>query len=191
MMSTFAKFSLALCLVAGLTGCAPNRVYLSRHVSLALRSPGQLGAPALAARLTYRDKRGRRLQLLLQLESSAKQLLVSGLSDFGQRLFWLRFDARGLRLSTEPPFQMPVEARQFLAALQLMLWPAAAIRRGLTGGATFAVVRRDGLEIRHLWRGSVLLVEIQRQRLKKNRRRIVMRHMSAGFRITLETVVLP
>jgi hypothetical protein len=122
---------LALALAACATGSAPAAVPLLRL------SPAALGQTlALHQRLTV-DAQGRRQQLEVALEADTKGVRLAVL-DLGQIVARLEWDGRELQESRAAGWPEAVRGERILSDLQLVYWPAEAIRPALPAGWTLA-----------------------------------------------------
>lgn len=123
---------LALALTACASGPAPTAVPLLRL------SPAALGQPlALQQRLTV-DAQGRRQQLEVGLEADAQAVRLAVL-DLGQTVARLEWDGRQLTEARAAGWPDAVRGERILSDLQLVYWPADAIRAALPAGWTFSV----------------------------------------------------
>jgi len=114
-----------------LTGCS----MLSREPArLGLRlPPAALGASvSLYQRLTV-ERSGRADVLEVALEVGPQHLHLVGLA-FGQRVLMLHYDGRMLKSWRHSRLADQLRAEDVLEDVQLILWPAAAIRRALPAG---------------------------------------------------------
>ena len=72
---------------------------------------------------------GRRETLIVEFESDAKGLRFAGLTPFGQKLLQVSYDNHVATAQTLPDARL--SPTMLLALLQMALWPADSVRRGL------------------------------------------------------------
>lgn len=80
-------------------------------------------------------------QLVFAIDAAGARMQVVGLSPLGQQVF--RVTADHGTLSWNGPAAAEALGRQLPALIQLMLWPEAAVRDGLSAGATLTVSSRE------------------------------------------------
>lgn len=116
-----------------LAGCARPRLPLPPEPYALRLSPASLGRElALRQRLTL-TVAGRSQQLELALEADAQAVRVAVLA-FGQTLARLEWDGRELKESRAPGWPPVITGARVLADVQLVHWPADAIRAALPPG---------------------------------------------------------
>ncbi|KAA3652208.1 MAG: DUF3261 domain-containing protein [Proteobacteria bacterium] len=76
-------------------------------------------------------------RLVFAIDAAGARMDVVGLSPLGQKVFRVTTDHGTLRW--DGPQAAEALGRQLPALIQLMLWPEAAVREGLSAGATLAV----------------------------------------------------
>jgi hypothetical protein len=123
-----------LSLVAGLGGCALPRPRFTPPEAFALRlSPASLGRElALQQRMTV-TVHGFSQELDVALEVDAQSVRMAVMA-FGQAVARLEWDGRDLKETRAPGFPPAVTGARVLADLQLVHWPADAIRPALPAG---------------------------------------------------------
>ena len=74
--------------------------------------------------------RGRQATMIVAIENDADGLRVIGLTPFGQKLLQISYDNRQVSAATLPDGRL--DPTLLVALLQITLWPADAVRAGLT-----------------------------------------------------------
>ncbi len=100
--------------------------------ALPLLPPAAFGSEAIGVqRLTLsREAGGAKLMLDAVVEVDAMELRVAGML-LGQRILLLGWDGKALQEQREPVVPQALDGRAILRDLQLVYWPAAAIRAAL------------------------------------------------------------
>ena len=75
---------------------------------------------------------GQRLTLLTRIESDANGLRFAGMTPLGQTLFFVSWENGALRADLPPALANRIDPALLPALLQMALWPAAAVRAGLS-----------------------------------------------------------
>ena len=128
---TLARRSCLVLGLAALAGCAPRPRLPTLPEPYALRlAPASLGRElALQQRMTLTVYGfAQQMDVALEVDAQAVRLVVMA---FGQVLARLDWDGRALRESRAPGWPPAVTAARVLSDLQLVHWPADAIRAGL------------------------------------------------------------
>ncbi|MEJ0098400.1 MAG: DUF3261 domain-containing protein [Pseudomonadota bacterium] len=127
--------------------------------ALPLLPPAAFGAEASnVQRLTLsRESGGQKLALDAAVEVDANELRVAGML-LGQRILLLDWDGKALQEQREPVVPKALDGRAILRDLQLVYWPAAAIRAALPQGWRL----EEKAARRQLFRGSRLVFESER-----------------------------
>lgn len=98
-------------------------------------SPGAMARPVVAQQRMTLLAHGRRQQLQLALEIDAEGVRIA-VFDLGQTVARLAWDGRELEVASAPGWPQAVQPSQMLALVQLVHWPAAALRAALPLGWT-------------------------------------------------------
>jgi len=170
-------------LAAGLAGggCASLRA----TPSLPLLSPASLGQEASASqrlsisRLSGDD--GRTLTLDAVVEVDAQAMRLAGFL-LGQRVLLLAWDGRQLEEAREAVVPAALRGDAVLRDLQLVYWPAAAIRGVLPPGWRLEGDERH----RRLFRGERVTFESERDDAQPLGSATLVNH-AAGYRIVIES----
>ncbi|WPB57081.1 DUF3261 domain-containing protein [Xylophilus sp. GOD-11R] len=144
-------FCLGLPTVLG--GCALLRP--AAPLPLLRLSPASLGADIFWQQRLDVEAAGtvRELDALLEVDADAVRLVVMAL---GQTLVRIDWDGQALREQRAPGLPAIVSGERILSDLQLMLWPALAIREALPAGWTL----EDVPGTRRLLAGAELVARI-------------------------------
>lgn len=155
-------FALAL-----LAGCAlwraPDEVALPGGGSWRLLGPGALGQSLSALQRVDAEFGEHQATLLFYLEAEPLNLALLATTPEGLELFKLELREGEPRLSAtrSPLAPKPLQPAQVLADLQLVYWPATALRAELTLHGFTLVERGEGSGwVRELRRGDEVLVAI-------------------------------
>jgi hypothetical protein len=144
--------------LAVLAGCATTG---ARHdlEAMPLLPPAAFGAEAQGQqRLTLsRDSGGAQLALDAAVEIDAGELRVAGML-LGQRILLLTWDGKRLQEMREPVVPEALGGRAILRDLQLVYWPAEAIRAALPRGWRL----EEDAARRRLYRGATVVFESAR-----------------------------
>ncbi|MFJ3045515.1 DUF3261 domain-containing protein [Herbaspirillum chlorophenolicum] len=146
--------------------------------------PAALGQSiSLQQHLTV-EREGRTDQLDTALEIDAEHLDLVGLA-FGQRVMSLHYDGHELR--TWRHFMLPqqVQGEDVLQDVQLTLWPAEAIRKGLPTGWTLR--ENDGQ--RTLLLGEETIAVINYPDHKAWGGKVVLTNLRYRYKLTIQSVV--
>jgi hypothetical protein len=151
------RLAAALVLLA-LAGCATSGAR-REFAQLPLLAPAAFGAEAQGQqRLTLsRDAGGAQLVLDAAVEVDAMELRVAGVL-LGQRILLLVWDGRQLQEVREPVVPESLSGRAILRDLQLVYWPAEAIRAALPRGWRL----EEQAARRRLYRGATVVFESAR-----------------------------
>ncbi|RJX30790.1 MAG: DUF3261 domain-containing protein [Oxalobacter sp.] len=103
--------------------------------------------------VTYK---GRKENLLAEIESSSSGLHFVGLTPLGHKLLHINYNNREARAFTTPNKQL--DPGLMVALVQLTLWPADAVRKGLKGNLTL----EETHEYRRLLKGRKTVIAIRR-----------------------------
>jgi hypothetical protein len=179
-MKPLRRWMSILCAAALLAACASTPQHPSSPV---LRlSPASLGRTlALQQQLTV-ETRGatHRVEVLLEADSEAVRLAVVNMGQTAARLEW---DGKSLDESRAPWWPAAVGGERILSDLQLMLWPACAIRGALPQG--WALVENSAQE-RLLQSGGQAVVRVQ----YLSPSRSSLENLRDSYRITVDSRVL-
>jgi hypothetical protein len=96
--------------------------------------------------------RGQQATMIAAIENDADALRVVGLTPFGQKLLQISYDNREISAATLPDRRL--DPTLLVALLQITLWPADAVRAGLTTPLT---LEEDGAQRRLLNAGQAIL----------------------------------
>lgn len=149
---------LAGALLLALAGCATLDARRGFE-ELPLLPPAAFGAEAQGQqRLTLsRESGAEALTLDAVVEVDAGELRVAGML-LGQRILLLVWDGRALREAREPVVPEALSGRAILRDLQLVYWPAEAIRAALPRGWRL----EEEAARRRLYRGATVVFESER-----------------------------
>jgi hypothetical protein len=141
-----------------LAGCATSGARRAFE-QLPLLAPAAYGAEAQGQqRLTLsRESGGPQLVLDAAVEVDAGELRVAGVL-LGQRILLLTWDGRQLQEQREPVVPEALTGRAILRDLQLVYWPAEAIRAALPRGWRL----EEQAARRRLYRGATVVFESER-----------------------------
>jgi hypothetical protein len=115
----------------GLSGCATSG---SQPGRLGLKlAPAALGASISVQQHLTVERNGRSEELDAALEVDPQGLELVGLA-LGQRVLALHYDGQRLNTWRHPMFPAIVRSEDILEDLQLILWPAEAVRQALPKG---------------------------------------------------------
>jgi hypothetical protein len=143
-----------LCLLSAslLAGCAAIAPPPAFELRLA---PASLGHElALRQRMTV-SAQGRSQQLEVAVEADADAVRLA-LIDFGQAVARLEWDGRTLQESRAPGVPAAVSGARVLTDLQLVHWPAEAVRAALPAGWSLVSINDSRL----VFHGQVLVVRV-------------------------------
>jgi hypothetical protein len=145
-------------LLAALAGCAMTAARRDL-AAMPLLPPAAFGMEAQGQqRLTLsRDSGGARLVLDAAVEVDARELRVAGVL-LGQRILLLAWDGKRLQETREPVVPESLDGRAILRDLQLVYWPAEAIRAALPRGWRL----EEEAARRRLYRGARVVFESTR-----------------------------
>lgn len=122
--------------------------------SIALLSPQ--GPARQIQQQIVAEWQGQQQTLIVALELDQQHIAMAGLSGDGLSLFNLRYDGQSLTLDKSPLLPESLSPRQIVADLQLIYWPAEALRRQLS-----TAWRLDDLGLRRvLYRDNVKWAEV-------------------------------
>ncbi|WP_188310235.1 DUF3261 domain-containing protein [Arenimonas fontis] len=170
----------ALAILLALSACAGARGRPAPLPPPLRLAPALLPAPLAAdQRLSFRHAGGEDV-LDARLEADAQRLQLA-LHRFGQVLLVLRWDGQALEQSRAPQAPLTLSPERVLDDVQLVYWPAEAIRAAMPTGWTLEE-GRDGRRLRH---GRSTLVEIVHLDDKRVRLR------RPGYELIIETRELP
>jgi len=152
-----ARRGLVLALVAPLAGCVlPPRLPVAAEPYALRLSPASLGRElALQQRLTV-TVHGHSQQLDVALEVDAEAVRLALLA-FGQTVARLDWDGRELKETRARGWPAAVSGARVLSDLQLVHWPAEAIRAALPAGLSL----QAGDQGRLLRAGDTTLVQVR------------------------------
>ena len=193
--------TLALALVSTLGACATpgsrsetagaepsigTATPLESGLPLLRLSPASLGASlSLAQRLSFahQDDPGapRTLEALLEIDSDAVRL--AGLA-LGQRVFTLQWDGEVLEEQRAPQVPAQLQASQVLRDLQLVYWPAEAVRAALPPDWTL----EEGARTRALLSGGRVRVQVRYDSEPRWSGRVELDNHSERYRLAIESV---
>lgn len=177
---TLMRATAAGVLLVALLACATQPLKMQDRPSLRL-SPASLATTlALQQQLTVTvGEQAHRLDVLLEADTQAVRLAILSLGQTAARLEW---DGVQLTQSRAAWFPQAVTAERILDDLQLMLWPADAIRAALPAG--WILTNDAGTRV--LSRGGEVVVRVRYESATTSE----LVHVLAGYRLRVESRVL-
>lgn len=159
------KRILAIATVALLLGCAGVRAPQPAPVPvpgepLLQLPPASLGAPLSLAQHLDIDAHGERRSVDALLEADAASVRLA-LLQFGQPVARLEWDGRELHEQRLPGVPAQLRADRILSELQLVQWPAAAVRGGLPDGWTLRETGDGAGRVRELMQGDAVVIRVR------------------------------
>lgn len=150
---------------------------------LALAPAAFDGTVSLAQRLTFARLDGRSvaahpLDALLEIDAGAVRLAALALS---RRILSLTWDGKRLDVDRDPQLPPQVDPARVLRDVQLVLWPAAAIRAALPAGWTLREAERQ----RELLHGERVAVAIRYATASRWAGEVVLENRHEGYRLTI------
>jgi hypothetical protein len=167
-------------LVLGLSACA-TAPPASRDAPLLRLSPASAGRTlALAQRLDI-EAPGRRqtVEALLEVDASGVRL---ALLQLGRPLARLAWDGRTLQQERAPGVPDNLSAERILSEMQLVQWPAAAIREALPAG--WSLRESEGGAVRELVQGDDVVMRV----CYASPQLAELEHLRDGYRLRIESL---
>jgi len=95
---------------------------------------------------------GRKETLIIEMESGAEGLRLAGLTPFGHKILQIHYDNNTTIATTSP--NVNIDPVLMISLLQLTLWPADAVRKGLD---VEMILEESGNSRRILYRNETIL----------------------------------
>jgi hypothetical protein len=135
---------------------------------------------ALQQQLTVQaSERTERVDVLLEADEHSVRVALVSLGQTGASLEW---DGRDLRLVQAPWWPRAVSAERVLSDLQLVLWPAEAVRAALPAGWTLEATASERL----LRQGSDVVMRVSYPSATSAQ----LEHLRDGYRIRIDSRAL-
>lgn len=99
---------------------------------------------------------GRRETMIVEIESDADGLRFIGLTPFGHKLIQVSYDNHATKFATMPDTRL--DPTLLVALMQLSLWPADAVRNGLSASLTL----EETNDSRRILSGDDILLTVSR-----------------------------
>ncbi|HEU0195588.1 MAG TPA: DUF3261 domain-containing protein [Nevskiaceae bacterium] len=125
---------------------------------LPLLPPQALGVQRQATQVLHAAYGAHEMTLQCALDARTSKDTLVALGPFGQRLFTLHYDAKGVRVKSSPYVPARLPARRIWADVELALWPASAWQRRLAGTDWHLTEPLPG--VRRLRYGDRLVTEV-------------------------------
>lgn len=160
--------------------CAPQREQLPQ---ITLLSPASLGRSVYAQQQLEAEFNGQIWQMQGALEVTPHSVRMVGLTPFGQRLITLVWDGQQLQQERAAYLPQTVQGERILSDVQLMYWPAPALRAVLPPG--WRVEQEGG--VRRVFDAERSLIKISCATPDPWQGRCVFEHLVYGYRLTLDS----
>lgn len=194
MMGRALRFIALALLLAGCAALrAPDEVALPGGGTWRLLPPAALGQSLGALQRVDAAFGEHRATLLFYLEVEPLHLALLATTPEGLELFKLALGDTAPRLAVtrSPLAPKPLQPAQVLADLQLVYWPAQALRPALAGAGIELVERAEGAgRVRELRRGSDILVAIHYDAADPWRAGVRFEQQAWGYRYAVTTLEL-
>lgn len=169
-----------LVLLLALSACASSPPAVSPQAPLLRLSPASAGRTIALAQKLDIDARGQRqtVEALLEVDASSVRL---ALLQLGRPLARLEWDGRQLQQERAPGVPESLSAERILSEMQLVQWPADAIRAALPSG--WSLRESEGGAQRELLQGDAPVIRVR----YPSPQLAELEHLRDGYRLRIES----
>jgi hypothetical protein len=126
------RVSSIVLLLLSVSGCQHFNPTLPSQIKPLLQlSTAELSREISVVQKVNANYQGRQQSFIAQLEITKNELIMVGLTEFGAKLFTLRYDNRVIDYQPSPLLKMPMDPAFLLSDLQLIYWPIKSIKAAL------------------------------------------------------------
>lgn len=168
-----------------LAGCATPPPAAPVDGGLLRLSPASAGRTLALAQHLDIDAHGERrsVDALLEVDTASVRL---ALLQFGQPVARLEWDGHVLREQRLPGVPAQLRADRILSELQLVQWPADAVREGLPPGWTVLESGESGGRVRELRQGEAVVIRVRYPSSDVAE----LEHLRDGYRLRIESTAV-